>query len=61
MSDDEADLQDRDSKNRPIYWIKNRPEHSQGFERWIRKLDDVREETIRNHPSSSRRRFEILV
>jgi hypothetical protein len=51
MSDDEADLQDCDSKNRPIYWIKNRPERSQGFEHWIRKLDDVREETIRNHPS----------
>ena len=50
-SDDEADPQDRDSKGRPIYWVKNRPERSEGFKCWIRKLDEVREETIRKHPS----------
>jgi hypothetical protein len=49
-SDDEVDKAGLKINNQPVYWIKRRPERSVEAETFIRRLEEIREESVRYSP-----------
>jgi hypothetical protein len=49
-SDDEVDKAGLKINNQPVYWIKHRPERSVEAETFIRRLEEIREESVQYSP-----------